>query len=241
MSGVMTAIVDGFGLSGIGHVEERLHRDVRRILADRRHAEVLVVIELGVVRESEQAHQHHVVLHGDRQRRGDDRRRIAAVDQVDLIDVEQLGVDRGHIGRIALVVVIDKLDRPAEQAALGVLVLRPDLHGEQRGFAAARERARLRHAESDLDRIGRKGRRNRKRGRQDRDRIAANSAQNASLLSHDVLPFGWRPRRRTSIAHVLSGRGYAGDDGRDLPRAACRGTGPSVRTAPERPARRVRR
>ena len=147
----------------VGDAEERLHRGVDGVLAYRRHAEIFVVFELRVVGEAEQAHQHHVVLHRDRQRRGDDRRRIAADDEVRVIDVEDLGVDRRHVGRVALVVVVDELHLPAEQAALGVLVLGPDLHGEQRRLAAAGERARLRHAEADLDRIGREPWRRRER------------------------------------------------------------------------------
>ena len=186
-----------FGIELVGHIEERLRRDIRRILAGRRHAKVLVVIELGVVRESEQAHQHHVVLHGDRQRRGDDRRRVAAVDEIYLIDIEQLRVDRRHIGRIALIVIIDEFDRPPKQTAFGVLVFRPNLHGEQRRFAAARQRARLSHAEPDLDRIGGEGRRNRKRARKNRDGVAAKPAQHAFLLSHERPPFRSRPRQRT--------------------------------------------
>ena len=80
--------------------------------------------------------------------------RVAADHQIDLVDVEQLRVDAGHRRRIALIVVVDELHRPAEEPALGVDVLLPDLHREERRLAVGREPAGQRHAEADLDRLG---------------------------------------------------------------------------------------
>ena len=59
--------------------------------------------------------------------------------------------------RIALIVVADELNRPAEQATRRVDVVFPDLHPEQRHFAGAGELAGKRHAQTDFYRIGRMG------------------------------------------------------------------------------------
>src|SRR5262249_56575762 len=77
----------------------------------------------------------------------------AADDQIDLVDVEQLGVDARHRRRIGLVIVINELDRTAEEPALGVDVFFPNLLGEQRRLAVGREPAGLRYAVADLDRL----------------------------------------------------------------------------------------
>ena len=45
---------------------------------------------------------------------------VAGDDQVDLVDVEQLGVDRRDACRVGLIVVVNELHLPAEQATLGV-------------------------------------------------------------------------------------------------------------------------
>ena len=44
---------------------------------------------------------------------------VAADHEIDLVDVEQLGVDAGNRRGIGLVVVVDELDLAAEQPALG--------------------------------------------------------------------------------------------------------------------------
>jgi hypothetical protein len=59
----------------------------------------------------------------------------------------------GHIRRVGLVIVIDELHGPTEQAALGVDFFLPDPGAEQRLLAGPGERAGLRHAEADLNRF----------------------------------------------------------------------------------------
>ena len=160
-------------------VEERLQDRQSRLLAGREDAEEFVVFELGVIREAEEADQHHVMLHGDRYRRGDDRRGVAATDEIDLVDIDELGVDRRHIGRIALVVVVHELDLPSEQAALGVDILCPHGHRQQRRFSSAGERAGFGHAEADLQGLLRGRRRAERRQAQRgecRQRRGANGA-----------------------------------------------------------------
>ena len=63
-----------------------------------------------------------------RHRRRDQVGAVARNDEVDLVDVEQLCIDARHRSRVALVVVVDELDRPAQQSAFGVDVVPPDLH-----------------------------------------------------------------------------------------------------------------
>ena len=58
-----------------------------------------------------------------------------------------------HRVRLALIIVVDEPDRAAEQPALGVDLLLPDLHAEQRLLAVGGQRAGLRHGEADLDRL----------------------------------------------------------------------------------------
>ena len=119
-------------------IEEWLHDRQGRFFAGRENAEKLVIFELGVIGEAEQADQHHVVLHRERYRRGDEGRAVAAVDEIDFIDVEELGVDRRHIRRIALIVVVNQFDLPSQQATLGIDILGPHGHCQQGRFARAR-------------------------------------------------------------------------------------------------------
>ena len=71
-----------------------------------------------------------------------------------------------HEAGIGLVVVGDELHLAPEQVALGVDILDPHVEREQRGLAAAAERAGLRHAHADLDGLlGERGQGNRQRAR----------------------------------------------------------------------------
>src|SRR5262249_36505136 len=71
--------------------------------------------------------------------------------QVDFVDIHQLRVNARDGVRLGLIVVIDELDGPAEQAALRVNFLFPNLRAEQRLLAGPGQRARLSHTETDLD------------------------------------------------------------------------------------------
>ena len=51
--------------------------------------------------------------------------------QLDLVDLEQLCVDAGDERRIALVVVMYQFDQTAQQPALFVDTVGPDLRGQQ--------------------------------------------------------------------------------------------------------------
>jgi hypothetical protein len=54
---------------------------------------------------------------------------------------------------VALIVVVDELDRPIQQPALGIDVIAPDFERCQQLLAVCRDPAGQCHAESDLDRV----------------------------------------------------------------------------------------
>ena len=124
-----------------------------RIGSDRQHREVVRIVELLVDIEREQADECLFVPDHDRHRRRRDIRAIARYDEIDLVDIEQLCVDAGHLRRIGLIVIIDELDRAAEQPALGVDVVLPDFRGQEAALAVDRERAGQRHRKPDRDRL----------------------------------------------------------------------------------------
>src|SRR5262245_8818436 len=80
-------------------------------------------------------------------------------DQIDLVDVEQLGIDAGYRRRIGLIIIINELHGTAEQSASSIDILFPDLLGKQRGLAVGRKPACQRHAVADLDGLARLRRR----------------------------------------------------------------------------------
>jgi len=59
--------------------------------------------------------------------------------QIDLVDRDQLGVERRHVGGAALVVVIDELDRPSQQPALALTSSRQISKGRQDLLAVGRD------------------------------------------------------------------------------------------------------
>ena len=111
-----------------------------------------VVADLAVHLEREIPHQQQAALLDERHDRRGRHRRIGREQDIDLVDVDQLGVDRGRLGRARLVVIDDEFDLAAEQAAFGIDVVAPDLGAELRSLAAARETTGLRHRHADLDR-----------------------------------------------------------------------------------------
>ena len=109
-----------------------------RGVVPRRVVEPHVVLDGVVHLEREIAHQQQVALLDQRHDRRGGHRPIGRDQQVDLVDVEQLGVDRRGERRVGLVVVDDEIDLAPEQAALGVDVLDP--HAAARAAPPGRRR-----------------------------------------------------------------------------------------------------
>ena len=197
------------GLLHLGHLEEAAREGRLRRRAVRDHREIFVVVEGLVDAGAEQADEQLLPLDHDRHRRRDLAGGIAADDQIDFVDVEQLGVDAGHLRRIALIVVVDQLDRPAEQPAFGVDVVFPDLHRQQRRLAVGRQRTGQRHAEADLDRLfsrclgfgRRRGEQQRGGGRRQRQTAYTKPLQSR----RHFLPSRLNPEYRVSDLSLIDG------------------------------------
>ncbi len=136
-------------------LEEAARERLHALRADRHHVEIARIVEMPVHADRQHADGHHVVLHDDRHGGRRHVGRVGTEQQIDFVDRDELGVDARHVRRIALVVVIDELDRPAEQPAVGVDVVAPQLERDDELLAVLRHSAGQGHAEADLDRIGR--------------------------------------------------------------------------------------
>jgi hypothetical protein len=64
---------------------------------------------------------------------------IRAYNKIDLVEIQELGIDRRNFGRRALIIVIDELHGSTKHSSFGVCVLFPDVVREQRGPAIRRE------------------------------------------------------------------------------------------------------
>ena len=118
----------------------------------RRVVEPHVVADLAVHLEREIPHQQQAALLDERHDRRGRHRRVRREQQIDLVDIDQLGVDRRRLRGARLVVIDDQFDLAAEQPTLGIDIVAPDFDSEQRSLAAARKPAGLRHRHADLDR-----------------------------------------------------------------------------------------
>jgi hypothetical protein len=82
-------------------------------------------------------------------RRGQ-RGTIRAHYEIDLVDLQKLGIDRWNFARASSVIVIDELHGSTKHSSIGICALFPDPLREQGGLAVQRETARQRHAVADL-------------------------------------------------------------------------------------------
>ena len=145
-----------------------------------------------------------VVLYDHRHRRCHHIGGIGAENEIDFVDIDELGVDAGHVRRIALIVVVDELDWAAEQTALGVDIVAPELQRDQKLLAVLRHPAGHRHAEADLDWLTgvRACLDEQQRGRRKHQYCRSRAAHRRGAFvrrasRHDVLPFSARrPERR---------------------------------------------
>ena len=104
--------------------------------------------------DRQEADRGPVVLHDDRHRRRDHVGGVWPEQKVDLVDGDELRIERRHGARVALVVVVDELDRSPEQPALGVDIVAPKLQRHQDLLAVCGDAAGERQAQADLHRIG---------------------------------------------------------------------------------------
>jgi hypothetical protein len=112
--------------------EEPLGKRRIRIRPRRDHREVVGVVQGVVDAQAHQSDEEATSLDDQRHRGQDGVGAVAADDQVDFVFVDQPAVQRRDTRGIGLVVVAEKFDRTAQQAALAVDVVSPDLVRELR-------------------------------------------------------------------------------------------------------------
>ena len=95
--------------------------------------------------------EHPLALDDNGHGRGDEIGPIAGDDKVDFVDIEELAVDAWHSGRLGLVVIVDQLHGPSDEAAFLVDLLLPDLHGQESGFAIGSKGPGEGHAQANAD------------------------------------------------------------------------------------------
>ena len=136
------------------HLEKPLGERIHSFGASRNHREIFRIAILAIDTDREDAHRHLLV--GDEDRHGGRHEvgGVGAEQQVGLIDRDQFGVEAGNVGGIALVVVDDDLDRPAEQAAPGIDVVAPKIDRRLHHLAGRSAAPGQRQSHPDLDRIG---------------------------------------------------------------------------------------
>ena len=188
-----------------GEIEEADREGVDALRTNRDHREVFRVAELIVDADGGETDRHLVVLDDDRHRRRNEVGAVGSEQQVDFVDGDELGVDVRYIRRRALVVIDDELDRAAEQPALGVDVVAPDLKRGVDHLARRGPGAREREAHADPDRIAALRGRPGNETKSDDER-SAKAAQRAAAKLHDRFlplipeagcpPFGIALRRR---------------------------------------------
>ena len=110
----------------------------------RDHHEIVRVVELRVDSERHETEKESLAFDDQRHRRRDGIVAVAADNDIDLLNIEETLVNVGDELGVRLIVEEDEFDRPAEEPAVGVDVLLPDLVGESSGLAVRRESARER-------------------------------------------------------------------------------------------------
>ncbi len=100
---------DGLRLRVHGHrrLQEALGRSVLGVGAVGQDLEIAGIVEGVVHPGAEERHEHQIALHHDRHRRRDLVGGVGGDHEVDLVDLQELGVDARHRRRVRLVVVED--------------------------------------------------------------------------------------------------------------------------------------
>ena len=171
---------------------------------DRDHREVFVVVEFVVDADRGEADRQLLVLDDGRHRRRHEVGAVGTEQQVDFVDGDQLGVDARHVRRRALVVVDDELDRAAEQPALGVDVVAPDVERGVDHLARCGAGAGERKAHADPDRIAALRGRAREREQSSDERRGERAQRIPTITSPSSPPFGRRVDARRLIVQLHS-------------------------------------
>src|SRR5712691_2594311 len=122
-----------------------------RVRPGRNHHEILRVVELCVDSERHETEKESLALHDQRHRWRDGIVSVAANHDIDLLNIEETLVNVSDEFRVRLVVEADELHGPAEELAVCVDVLLPDLVGESGGLAVRCESARERQTIPDSE------------------------------------------------------------------------------------------
>ena len=96
----------------------------------RRNLKIVGIVELLVIGQPEEAHEHPLTLDDNGHGRGDEIGPIARDDKVNVVHVEELAIDTWNRCRLGLVVIVDQLHRPSNETAFLVDLVAPDLHGQ---------------------------------------------------------------------------------------------------------------
>ena len=143
VAGGVERVEHGVGHRHLGRRTGRPGRELPVVFGQARNAE-------GVVDE------HLAVALGDRHGREDGARGIGPDQQVDLVDRDQLLIERAREVGLRLVVEQHPFDRPAEQAAALVEVLDIHLADDLVDHGGRGERAGQRQGAADTDRLARR-------------------------------------------------------------------------------------
>ena len=134
-----------------GDLKEAFSQGQIRVRPGRNHHEVMWVVELRVHGEGHEAEKEFLAFNNQRHRRRDGIVSVAAGDEIDLLNIEETLVNVSDELLVRLIVEADELHRPAEEFAVCIDVLLPDLVGESGGLAVRCESARERQTIPDSD------------------------------------------------------------------------------------------
>src|SRR5437762_2303402 len=117
----------------------------------RNHHEILRVVELRIDSERHEAEKESPAFHDQRHRWRDGIVTVAADHDIDLLNIEEALVNVSYKFGVRLIVEADELHRPAEEFAVCIDVLLPDLVGESGRLAVRCESAREGETISDSE------------------------------------------------------------------------------------------
>ena len=182
----------------LGRLLEREIEHAFGVVARRRslgiHGEVAGILEPLVCTQPEDADGRPVALDDRRHGRRDDVGAVGPDQQIDFVDRHEFRVDGWGISRVALVVVVDELHRPAQKPAFGIDIVAPDFETGEHLFARRRGGAGQADTQSDADRI--------RRAYRHRDQNCSNRCRNEHQHSRHAMPCA-RPQMHSFLPVIL--------------------------------------